>query len=83
METPENSTDNRIALWPGRNREKGSNEPYLTGKLTISDETCPHCKKKLQPRAWFVTLWKRNRNSASQPLLSGHVQLSDDDKLEI
>lgn len=75
METPEehpkSETDNRIALWPGRNREKGSEHPYLTGKLTIDGKD------------YFVTLWKRDRHSASQPLLSGHVQLSQDDQLEI
>ena len=71
MESPEESTENRIALWPGRNREKGLDQPYLTGKLTI------------EGKSYFVTLWKRDRNSASQPLLSGHVQLSTDDKLDI
>lgn len=72
MESPEsNQHNNRIALWPGRNREEGEDKPYLTGKLTIDG------------REYFVSLWKRDRHSRSQPLLSGSVELSPDAQLDI
>jgi len=72
METPEEqSNEKRIALWPARNREKGDKHPYLTGRLTLDGKD------------YFVTLWKRKRDSDRRPVLSGHISLAEDDKLEI
>lgn len=64
MESPEEQT-NRIALWPGRNREDGD-KPYLTGTVNIDG------------KKYFVSLWKRERKTRQQPLLSGNVELAND-----
>ena len=62
MESPEESTtENRIALWPARNRERGNKVPYLTGKVDIEGVE------------YFVTLWKRDPHSPQEPVLSGQV----------
>jgi hypothetical protein len=62
MESPEESTtENRIALWPARNRERGDKVPYLTGKVDIGGVE------------YFVTLWKRDPHSPQEPVLSGQV----------
>lgn len=73
MESPEESHANekRMALWPARNREKGSSHPYLTGRFTLDG------------KVYFVTLWKRERQSDRMPVLSGQIKLADDDQLEI
>lgn len=68
---PEKDQEKRIALWPGRNREKGDNHPYLTGRLTLNGEK------------FFVTLWKRKRESDRQPVLSGQITIAKDDQLDI
>lgn len=70
-QTPEKDNEGRIALWPGRHREDGENQPYLTGRFTLNGEQ------------YFVTLWKRNRESERQPILSGNVTLAVDDKLDV
>lgn len=57
----EPSNEKRIALWPARNREKGDNLPYLTGKVMV------------EGTEYFVTLWKRDTHSTSEPTLSGEL----------
>lgn len=70
MESPEESTtEDRIALWPARNRERGTNVPYLTGKVKVAGVE------------YFVTLWKRDTHSVSEPVLSG--QLTPVTQLEV
>ena len=70
MESPEERTnENRIALWPARNRERGDKVPYLTGKCNIDGTD------------YYVTLWKRNPHSQSEPVLSG--QLTPVTQLEV
>lgn len=64
-----NENEKRIALWPGRNREAGPQQPYLTGRFT------------LEGKLYFVTLWKRERESDRQPILSG--QITEDEPLEV
>jgi hypothetical protein len=59
----------RIALWPARNREIGDNRPYLTGKVMVKGVE------------YFVTLWKRETHSTSEPPLSG--ELSEVKPLEV
>lgn len=72
MESPEeHANEKRIALWPGRHREDGDKHPYLTGRLTLDGKT------------YFVTLWKRERQSARMPVLSGEITLADDEQLDI
>jgi hypothetical protein len=67
----DDSKEGRIALWPGRHREEGEKQPYLTGRLTINGQE------------YFVTLWKRKRESDRMPILSGNVTISIDEKLEV
>jgi len=62
--------EGRIALWPGRN-PNDETQPYLSGKFTLDG------------KKYFVSLWKRDRNSDRQPLLSGNVTLAIDEQLEI
>lgn len=75
MNKPENDTEQvnenekRIALWPGRNRESGSQQPWLTGRFTLDG------------KLYFVTLWKRERESDRQPILSG--QITEDEPLGV
>lgn len=70
MDSPEESTtENRIALWPARNRGRGDKVPYLTGKVDIDG------------KEYFVTLWKRNPHQPSEPVLSG--QLTPIPQLEV
>lgn len=63
MNESERTTENRIALWPARNREKGNADrrPYLTGKVNVEGEE------------YFVTLWKRDPHSPTEPVLSGQL----------
>lgn len=60
-ESREDTNEKRIALWPARNRERGDSFPYLTGRLTLDG------------KEFFVTLWKRQRDSDRQPILSGQI----------
>lgn len=69
-EHPNDKREKRIALWPVRNREEGSSGPYLTGHLTLNGQK------------FYVTLWKRRRNTDRQPLLSGEITETIDDKLD-
>jgi hypothetical protein len=69
-ETDNERNEGRIALWPGKNPNDEA-QPYLTGKFT------------LEGKKYFVSLWKRDRNTDRQPIFSGNVTLAIDDSLEI
>lgn len=68
---PGDINEKRIALWPAKNRGRGPNNPHLVGKTVING------------KKYSIVLWKRNRDSPRQPILSGEITEINDDDLEV